>query len=139
VLSPPILITGSPFPIVRIRGRPHLGDTCTSLWFARSRPHRCKRRRRTLSSHQKPAAQRSLRPHFQDVSSLSPYVSRSCGGKRFVRYLVAVAGERAKWNSFHLRRAIEQVCSVHPQPVSPRDAFARALIAGFFQAHHPLK
>src|SRR6478672_3625091 len=38
------------------RGRPHLGDTYIALWFASSRPHRCKPRRLTPPLlHQQPA------------------------------------------------------------------------------------
>ena len=42
-------------------GRPHLGDTYIALWFASSRPHRCKPRRPTPSLHQQPADRRSPR------------------------------------------------------------------------------
>ena len=107
------------------RGRPHLGDTYISLWFASSRPHRCKPRRPTPSLHQqasRPTVTKTALPRCFIAISLS---FRSCGENVSLAIWLPSRGKRAKWNSFHPRRLIEQV-GVHPQPISPRDTFARA-------------
>ena len=97
------------------RGRPHLGDTYIALWFASSRPHRCKPRRPTPSLHQqasRPTVNKTALPRCFIAISLS---FRSCGENVSLAIWLPSRGKRAKWNSFHPRRLIEQV-GVHLSP-----------------------
>ena len=61
------------------RGRPHLGDTYIALWFASSRPHRCKLRRPdavVAPTASRPTVTKTALPRCFIAISLS---FRSCG------------------------------------------------------------
>src|SRR6476619_6988174 len=90
------------------RGRPHRGDTYIALWFASSRPHRCKPRRLTPLLHQQPADRRSTTALPRCFIAISLRF-RSCGENVSLAIWLPSRGKRAKWNSFHPRRLIEQV------------------------------
>ena len=72
VFSPPILIVGAPLPIVRIDADARIWGIRISLFGSPAVALTVANHGPTPSLHQQPADRRSPRPHFQDVSSLSP-------------------------------------------------------------------